>query len=56
MKTEQQIIKIIVHNEMLLKSYQEKVNQSKDGENVDYLLDEIDLLEKILATLYSLFK
>lgn len=56
MKTEKEIIKIIVYNEMLLKSYQEKVNQSKDGENVDYLLDEIDLIDKILATLYSLFK
>lgn len=56
MKTEQQIIKIIVHNEMLLKSYQEKVNQSKDGENVDYLLDEIELIDNTLETLYGLFK
>lgn len=56
MKTEQQIIKIIVHNEMLLKNYQEKVNQSKEGEDVCCLLDEIELINNTLETLYNLFK
>ena len=56
MKTEREIIKIIVHNEVLLKSYQEKVNQSKEGENVDYLLDEIELINNTLNTLYGLFE
>lgn len=56
MKTEQEIIKIIVHNEMLLKSYQEKVEQSKEEFDVNCLLEEIDLINNTLETLYSLFK
>ena len=56
MKTEREIIKIIVNNEMLLKDYQEKVSQSKEGENVDYLLDEIEFVNNTLDTLYNLFE
>lgn len=56
MKTEREIIKIIVHNEMLFKNYQEKVNQSEEDENVDYLLDEIAFINNTLNTLYGLFE
>ena len=56
MKTEREIIKIIVHNEMLLKGYQEKVCQIKEGEDVDYLLDEIEFVNNTLDTLYNLFE
>lgn len=56
MKTEREIIKIIVHNEILLKDYQEQVSQSKEGESVDYLLDEIEFINNTLDTLYNLFE
>lgn len=56
MKTEREIIKIIVHNEILLKGYQEKVSQIKEGKSVDYLLDAIELINNTLDTLYNLFK
>ena len=56
MKTEREIIKIIVHNEMLLKGYQEKVSQLKEGESVDYYRDEIEFINNTLDTLYNLFE
>lgn len=56
MKTEREIIKIIVHNEILLRNYQEKVSQVKEGESVDYLLDEIEFINNTLDTLYNLFE
>ena len=56
MKTEREIIKIIVRNEILLKTYQEKVGQIKEGESVDYLLDEIEFINNTLDTLYNLFE
>ena len=56
MKTEREIIKIIVHKEILLKTYQEKVSQAKEGESVDYLLDEIEFIDNTLDTLYNLFE
>ena len=56
MKTEREIIKIIVHNEILLRTYQEKVGQIKEGEDVDYLLDEIEFVNNTLDTLYNLFE
>ncbi len=55
MKTQQEIIKIIVHNERLLRNYKGKVNQAKE-EDVNYLLHEIDLIKSKLETLYDLFK
>ena len=56
MKTEREIIKIIVHNEMLLKKKKKKVGQIKEGEDVDYLLDEIEFVNNTLDTLYNLFE
>ena len=56
MKTEREIIKIIVHNEMLLSSYQEKVSQAKEGKKVDYYRDEIEFINNTLDTLYNLFE
>ena len=56
MKTEREIIKIIVQNEMLLKSYQEKVSHLKEGKKLNYYRDEIEFINNILDTLYNLFK
>ena len=56
MKSEKEVIKLIVNNEMLLKGYQDRVNQSKEDEDVDYLLDEINNINLVLGTLYGLFK
>ena len=47
---------MIVHNEILLESYQEKLSQVKEDESVDYLLDEIELINNTLDTLYGLFE
>ena len=56
MKTEIQIIKMIVHEEMLLKCCHDRINQAAEDEKVDYLRDEILMINNRLDILYKLFE
>lgn len=56
MISERDVVKRIVENEKFLMCYQEKVKQAKEGEDIDYLKDEIERLNIVLNALYNLFE
>lgn len=56
MISERDVVKRIVENEKFLMFYQEKIEQAKEGEDIDYLKDEIERLNIVLNALYNLFE